>query len=353
MKITEIDKNFALTSNLIPEDAKWYDVKDVPFSIHGLWQREKGEYFLRMPPKVAEATNEGVIQLNYCTAGGRVRFKTNSPYLAIKTIMPHCDRMSHITPLGQSGFDLYKSDAGSYAYAASFPPSLATDELDGYRELDGELHTYTLNMPLYHRVKELYVAIAPGSYLGTPEDYAPIKPVLYYGSSITQGGCASRPGNAYQAMISRKTDTDFINLGFSGSARAEDAIVDYLCTLDASVFVCDYDHNAPDSEYLKSTHYKLFSAYRKAHPETPVVLVSKPDFWGTDEDIKRRAVVLETYERALSDGDKKVLFVDGAHIFDGELADSCTVDRCHPNDLGFFRMAQKIGAAVEEAFTML
>ncbi len=129
MKITEIDKNFETSSALIPKDAVWYDVKSEPFSIHGLWQREKGEYFLRMPPKVAEATNEGVIQLNYCTAGGRVRFKTNSPYLAIKAIMPYCDRMSHITPLGQSGFDLYKSDAGSYAYAASFPRALPQTSL--------------------------------------------------------------------------------------------------------------------------------------------------------------------------------------------------------------------------------
>lgn len=353
MKIAEIDKNFALTSDLIPEDAKWYDVKDVPFSVHGLWKAQKGEYFLRMPEKVAESVSNGVATLNFCTAGARVRFKTDSPYIAIKALMPHCDRMSNITPTGQSGFDLYQSDCGTYAYVGSFRPRIDCDDLDGFCQTDGKMHTYTINMPLYHRVKELYVAVSPDSHLETAEEYAPIKPVLYYGSSITQGGCASRPGNAYQAMISRKLNADFINLGFSGNARAEDKMIEYLCSLDASVFVCDYDHNAPDSEYLKSTHYKLFSAYRRAHPKTPVVLVSKPDFWGRDEDIKRRAVVLETYERAVADGDKNVFFVDGAHIFDGEFSDSCTVDKCHPNDLGFYRMAMAIGDAVEKALALI
>ena len=352
MKITEIDKNFKLTNELIPKDAAWYDSKEEPFSVHGLWKAEKGEYFLRIPPEVAQNTNEGVVHLNYCTAGGRVRFTTDSPYIAVKAIMPPCDRMNHITPVGQSGFDLYKSDEGVYAYVGSFPPKVKENGVEGFRETDGKRHTYTLNMPLYDRVEELYIAVAPTAYIGAPEDsYAPVKPVLYYGSSITQGGCASRPGNAYQALISRKTN--FVNLGFSGSARAEDAMIDYLCTLDASVFVCDYDHNAPTSEYLKSTHSKLFWAYRNAHPETPVVLISKPDYWGTEEDEKRRRIVRDTYDEALAKCDTKVVYVDGAHIFDGDFADSCTVDRCHPNDLGFFRMAMAIGDAVEKALALI
>ncbi len=353
MKISEIDKNFQIRSDLIPKDAVWYDVKSEPFSVHGLWQVEKGKYFLRMPSEVAESVNEGVAHLNYCTAGGRVRFKTDSPYLAIKAVMPECDRMNHITPLGQSGFDLYKSDGGHYSYAASFTPNIKSADLEGYRELDGKMHTYTINMPLYHRVEELYVAVSPDAKLYTAEPYAPVKPVLYYGSSITQGGCASRPGNAYQAMISRTLNTDFINLGFSGSARAEDEITDYLCTLDVSVFVYDYDHNAPSVEFFKNTHSKLFKAYRKAHPDTPVIFVSRPDFWGTEDDIQRRQIIIDTYEEALANGDKKVLFVDGAHLFDGEYADSCTVDGIHPNDLGFQRMALKIGEAVEKALAVL
>ena len=320
MKITEIDKNLKVENALGLKNVVWLDVKDAPFRIHGLWRTEKGKSFLRMPEEVAAAANDGVNWLNHHTAGGRIRFRTDSPVIAIKAVMPDNATMPHITMLGQSGFDLYASDAGNYAYAGSFMPGGRDHGYSTYRQTDGKMHTYTVEVP-----------------------------VVYYGSSITQGGCASRPGNAYQAMISRRLDADFINLGFSGSARGEQAISDYLASLDASVFVCDYDHNAPSADHLEATHRPLYETYRAARPSTPVVFVSKPDFHPGTEDERRREIILSTYRYALDSGDKKVLFVDGAHLFDGEFADSCTVDGCHPNDLGFFRMAQKIGDAVETA----
>ena len=190
-------------------------------------------------------------------------------------------------------------------------------------------------MPLYDPVEEVYIGLAAGADLEAPEPYKYEKPVLYYGSSITQGGCASRPGNAYQAMISRKLDGDFLNLGFS---------------LDPFVFVSDYDHNAPNADYLEATHYNLYETFRRAHPDTPSILVSKPDFTrGAEQDERRLAIIRESYEKALANGDRHVYFIDGSHIFDGEFSDSCTVDGCHPNDLGFYRMAIVIGAVVEQA----
>ena len=349
MKITEIDKNLKVENALGLKNVVWLDVKDAPFRIYGLWRTEKGKSFLRMPEEVAAAANDGVNWLNHHTAGGRIRFRTDSQVIAIKAVMPDNATMPHITMLGQSGFDLYASDAGKYAYAGSFMPGGRDHGYSTYRQTDGKMHTYTVNMPLYDPVEEVYIGLDESAQIEEPEPYAVEAPVVYYGSSITQGGCASRPGNAYQAMISRRLDADFVNLGFSGSARGEQAISDYLASLDASVFVCDYDHNAPSADHLEATHRSLYETYRAARPSTPVVFVSKPDFHPGTEDERRREIILSTYRYALDSGDKKVLFVDGAHLFDGEFADSCTVDGCHPNDLGFFRMAQKIGDAVETA----
>jgi len=99
-------------------------------------------------------------------------------------------------------------------------------------------------------------------------------PILYYGSSITQGGCASRPDHAYQALIAKWNNIDYINLGFSGNAKGEDIMVDYLASMDCGLFVCDYDHNAPTAEYLKNTHYCLYKRYREKQPSwLPLVLV--------------------------------------------------------------------------------
>ncbi len=349
MKIGDIDKNLAVESKLNLPDVVWFDAKESPIQVHGLAVCAKGDRFRRMPQDIADRTNDGVAYLNTNTAGGRIRFRTNSPYIAIKAVMPDNGTMAHITMTGQSGFDLYRSDAGNYAYAGSFIPGGRNHGYESQKPTDGKWHTYTINMPLYDPVEEVYIGLAASAELDAPEAYTYEKPVLYYGSSITQGGCASRPGNAYQAMISRKLDGDFVNLGFSGSGRGEQVVCDYMASLDPLVFVSDYDHNAPSVEHLEATHYNMYETFRKAHPLTPYVMVSKPDFNPGTQDEARRAVILASYEKAVANGDKHVYFVDGARLFDGEFRDSCTVDGCHPNDLGFFRMAIGIGAAVELA----
>ncbi len=349
MKIGDIDKNLAVASSLNLSDVVWFDTKEAPIEICGLAVHNKGDRFRRMPQEVADAVNDGVRYLNTNTAGGRIRFRTNSRYIAIKAVMPDNGTMPHITMTGQSGFDLYTNDGCECHYIGSYIPGNRNHGYESNRETDGKMHTYTINMPLYDPVEEVYLGLAKDAELASPEPYRYDKPVVYYGSSITQGGCASRPGNAYQAMISRKLCCDFINLGFSGSARGERAIAEYLASLDPLVFVCDYDHNTPNPEHLEATHYPMYEVFRASHPTTPYVMVTKPDFHPGTPDERRREVVLESYHKASAVGDRHVYFVDGAHIFDGEFRDSCTVDGCHPNDLGFYRMAIKIGEAVEKA----
>ncbi len=353
MKISDIDSNFKIESALGLKEAVFFDVKDAPFSVHGICRYEKGKRFFRMPPEIAKTVSDGVAWNNEYSAGGRIRFRTDSPYIAIKAVMPNTTPMPHMTRLGQSGFDIYSSDKGEYLYSGSLIPSFGQEGFETYKPTDGKMHTYTVHMPLYDAVDEVYIGLAGGSELERAEEYKIKKPFLYYGSSITQGGCASRPGNAYQAIIARRFDADFVNLGFSGSAKGEKAMCEYLATIDSTVFICDYDHNAQSGAELKATHRPVYETYRKAHPDTPIILVSRPDFYPVPEDIKRREVVIATYEYALASGDRKVFFADGKHLFDGEFSDSCTVDGCHPNDLGFMRMANKIGDAIEEALKTL
>jgi len=351
MKIEEIDKNLKVETSIQKDDIVWLSPKDEPFSIHGLCETEKDMPYHRLPKDVAQKTSEGIEWLMWHTAGGRIRFATDSPYIAIKTVMPSTQTMCHITKIGQSGFDLYRCVNGKHSFVTAYnTPGGVTAGYEACRDTGStDMCTYTLNMPLYDGVEELYIGLAKGSQVEKPEPYCNPVPVLYYGSSITQGGCASRPGNAYQGFIERKYDTDFINLGFSGNAKGETSMAEYLASIEASVFVCDYDHNAT-LEHLKETHFPLYQIYRKANPETPVVFVTKPDFYpNTVDSEKRRAVVYETYCRAKEAGDENVYFVDGETLFEGEFRDSCTVDGVHPNDLGFFRMGMVIGEAVGRA----
>ena len=158
-------------------------------------------------------------------------------------------------------------------------------------------------------------------------------------------------------MISRALDCDHINLGFSGNAKGEKAMAEYLAGLDMSVFVCDYDHNATNAAYLAATYEPLYDTFRASHPDTPYIMVSLPDVdrkellpaVGTiaPEAGLRRQIIYAAYNRAVKLGDKHVSFIDGRTLFAGLQRGDCTVDGTHPNDLGFFRMAQVIGAEVK------
>lgn len=348
MKISELDRNFAVETELKLPDAVWLNAKDPPFVLYGLMPAKTGEPFYRMPKDVAEATkNDSVKGLNGNTSGGRVRFRTDSPYIAIRAVMPDNLSFAHITKLGKSGFDLEQVDGDKAVYIASFIPNPEKKEhgFASSRPTDGQMHTYTINMPLYDDVEELWIGLSREAQLEAPEPYRFEKPILYYGSSITQGGCASRPGNAYPAMISRKYNVNFVNLGFSGGCKGEPVMAEYLASLDPLIFVLDYDHNAPTTEHLQKTHYPVYATFRRAHPTTPIILISKPNYIPVTT-AQRREVILETYRRGVEAGDRNLYFIDGMTLFDGEMRDSCTVDGLHPNDLGFFRMANVIGDVI-------
>ena len=178
--------------------------------------------------------------------------------------------------------------------------------------------------------------------------YSRAAPVVYYGSSITQGGCASRPGNSYPSMISRKLDCDYINLGFSGSARGEQSMAEYISRLPMSAFVFDYDYNAPDIEHLQKTHQKMYRIIRAANPKLPIVIVSMPDCSGRREVNERFKIIQKTYDDAIRDNDTFVYLIDGRTLMSDMSDGSGTVDGCHPNDLGFYSMAQKIGDVLSQ-----
>ena len=206
---------------------------------------------------------------------------------------------------------------------------------------------YTLNMPHFCEVKKLYIGLEKGSKLGKRKKYRNDKPVVFYGSSITHGAAAGRPGNTYENFISQKYNVDYVNLGFAGNAKGETNMAEYISGLEMCAFVCDYDHNAPNVQHLMDTHYPFYEIIRKTYPDIPYIMVSKPDFRKDPiMSAKRRAIIIESYNKAIVSGDKNVYFIDGETLFEGDFCESCTSDGTHPNDLGFYRMADKIGKVV-------
>lgn len=341
--ITEIDKNFAVKTGIEREGIKFYDCMNEPFKIYGIFM-ENGK-FRRMPQNIAESVSVGVNALHANTAGGRVRFVTDSPYVAIAASVGETCRMSHFALTGSCGFDLYADNV----YIKTFtPPYEPTDSFDGIIEIgERKLREITINFPLYSEITGLYIGLDGDAVVKEAVPYKNDKPIVYYGSSITQGGCASRPGMAYQNIISRRLNCDFINLGFSGSAKAEDAMIDYIKDMDMSVFVYDYDHNAPDAEYLKKTHEKMFKAIRKKNPDLPIIIMTRPKVNLQEHEMAMRAVIENTYNNAVKAGDRNVYFISGDKLM-SLCGNEGTVDNCHPTDFGFASMAKTLGDFMEE-----
>ena len=201
----------------------------------------------------------------------------------------------------------------------------------------------TLMMPRNEPIVDLEVSIDDEAQLCAPDSYTYQKPIVFYGSSITEGGAASTVGKCYTALVTRWLDSDYINLGISGNAKGEANMANYIKNLDMSIFVMDYDHNAPTPEHLEATHEAFFKIIREANPTLPIVMMSKPDFDSDPmESIKRREIIKKTYNNALENGDKNVYFIDGETYFGDTERSVCTVEGCHPTDLGFMRMAEKI-----------
>lgn len=337
--ISRIDKNFVVQTNLNIDNIRFYSLEDERISLYGVFY-ENGMY-RRLPERVAESVSEGVNALHIHTAGGRVKFATDSSFVAIKAVMSEIGRMSHFALSGSSGFDMYVGENEEY-YNSFIPPY---DLKDGYENVicfdSRKRRDITINFPLYSGVSQLYIGLENDALLEKSCGYKYEKPIVFYGSSITQGGCASRPGNSYESIVSRELKADYINLGFSGNAKAEDSIAEYISSLEKLCFVYDYDYNAPSVEHLENTHQKMFLRVRESNPDLPIIILSRPKYILNDEEKIRLEIIENTYNQAIASGDKNVYFISGRELMEYAKNDG-TVDGCHPNDLGFYSMARPL-----------
>lgn len=348
MNISELDANFKIETAIKKDDIRFLDVRQAPFGLYGIFY-ENGK-FRRMPEPVAQTVSPAVLRLHAHTAGGRVRFQTDSPYVAIKAKFGAITRMSHFALTGSAGFDMYiTQNEEEPRHTKTFvPPYDIADDYEaehtfaspGKREI-------TIHLPLYSELCELYIGLSESATVSAPTPYRYEKPVVYYGSSITQGGCASRPGMSYQNIISRRLSCDHINLGFSGNAKAEVEIAEYIKNLNMSVFVYDYDHNAPTVQHLRDTHERMFRIIREANPELPIICASRPKVRLSKTDLERLEIIRETYNNSRANGDQNVYLIEGSKLM--ELAGTeGTVDCTHPTDFGFASMAKGFGDLLEK-----
>ena len=231
----------------------------------------------------------------------------------------------------------YELSDGRYESAVSFE--------------EKKMRQITLCFPSFVNIRDLFIGLDKDAILTEAARYVNDLPVVFYGSSITQGACASRSGNTYPNILSRRFSFDYVNLGFAGACKAEEPMIDYLCTLPMQLLVYDYDHNTPSVEFLRETHLRGLRRLREAHPDLPIVLLSKPNQHnGKAEAIKRMRVIEESYRVLQKESTAPVHFIDGQQIFESHDREMMTMDNTHPTDLGFYCMAEALYPVMKQYF---
>lgn len=354
MNLQDFDSNFKDKSESIGEDIVFYSIEEAPIKIYAV-KKQKTDYcadgcYCRMDYEYSKTISDGVSHAIGNPAGGRIRFRTDSPYITLAVKEFSVPKAAAVSVMSSSGLDIYLEDdkGGSRCFKSAVPPA---DNKNGFvftAEFgSSEMRGLTINMPTTCGLIDVNIGIKKGYSLEAPLPYAIEKPLVFYGSSITQGQISSRPGNSYENIISRHFNCDYLNFGFSGNAKGETAAAEYFKKLDMTAFILDYDHNAPTPEHLKATHEPFFKIIREANPELPIIIMSRPLFTDDADTAARRNIIKTTYDNAVKNGDKNVYFLSGKELMAIARYEGI-VDNCHPNDLGLYSMAQALIGVLEK-----
>lgn len=326
-------------------DAGMLAVEGRPFT-------ERASAWDRLPAEAEGVVRPAVWNLSRDSAGIAVRFTTDSPSIAVRWTLTDPElAMPHMPATGVSGVDLYGRTNDGWRWAACGRPTGIENERTLVKGLEPIEREWMLYLPLYNGVAAIEVGVTQGSDIAAAA--VRDRPIVFYGTSITHGACASRPGATHVAILGRRLDRPVVNLGFSGNGRLEPEVGRFLVEIDASAFVLDCLPNL-DGRRTAARTEPMVRQIREAHPKTPIILVEDRTYADARfspgraaRNAENRRAFRTAYEKLLADGVTGLHYVDG----DGLLGDDGegTVDGSHPTDLGFERQADALEPVLREA----
>ncbi len=350
----KLDPNMAL-NKADADGIVWFDPKVEPFVLVGFEWIKQDTVFRRLPLHPNRKIPEAVDRLANQTAGGQIRFQTNSNRILLKVELSERSGMYHMPATGQSGFDLYIREKNSQHYLKTtrFPHDTVQYQTTFNVGKSNKMQSITINFPLYNGVESVLVGIEENSVLKSPKPFSEPGKITIYGTSITQGGCVSRPGMAYSNILSRKLDIEFVNLGFSGNGKGEPELA-YLISEISGIRLIILDYEANASKTIQTSIGPFIDILRKRHPEIPILIMSKIRYANATNGSEAFKLLMNNrdFQKNLvanrkKEGDNHIYFMDGSVVL-GEDYYECTVDGVHPSDLGSYRIAQALLIEIEE-----
>jgi hypothetical protein len=322
----------------------WHDPQQWGVEGRAWPDQQRQRYYDRLPASAEGKVTKAVWGLSRQSAGMAVRFKSNSSTIQVRyRVMSPELAKPHIPATGASGVDLYARDAsGNWRWVGVSKPTGQEISATLASKIPKEPREWMIYLPLFNGVETLEIGVEEGAtFEGLPPRDKGL--IVFYGTSITHGACASRPGMTHVAILGRRLDRPTLNLGFSGNGRMDEAVGDFLVQLDSTVFVIDCLPNMGPAEVTERT-IPLVKQLRAARPETPILLVESrrnTDSWispslQTLHSNKHNALKVE-FEKLKKEGVQQLFYLGGNDLL-GDDADAST-DGSHPSDLGFYRQA--------------
>jgi lysophospholipase L1-like esterase len=346
----------------LSEKLRWLSLTNGEMEINGLpWFSENDGGLSRLPVRAKSTFRKEVWSLAQCPSGGRIRFRTDANILALRVEYNSPPNMANMHAFGQTGVDLYVD--GSYlmtvvADAEAKWGKIYEKLLFDFSGQPRKQRDITLYLPLYKPTKIISVGVDEKATEIKSKKFTVSRPVVFYGTSITQGGCASRPGMSYQAILGRKLNIDFVNLGFSGNGLGEPEVARAVSEIDASCYVLDFGANHKTFAAMREVYAPFLDLIRKEHPVTPIVVMTLLHTSRENriasikaEWPERRKFIEDVVRERRKAGDKKLYLVDGATLL-GPTPDDAFVDGGHPNDLGFYWMAEGLAPTMKKVLKL-
>ena len=352
------DPNLAEKTAVVTNGMKWIDGRNMP--LEGRAFDDTATYFERLPAGVTTNVNGGVRGMKRHTAGLQLRFRTDSPRICLEwTPDGNPKSFPHMAQTGIDGIDVYHFDEGERRWKYLHTGIIWDASKPGMMTLEWfPNHACLVHLPLYNGLKDLKVGILPHCSVKPlgPRASGIDKPVVFYGTSITHGGCASRPGMAFVNIIGRELDVPVVNLGFSGSGWMEYEMSEHLAKIDASCYVLDClsnmcakrDEDKVRHRSVEENYERFVRNLRAKRPDVPIVLAEVCDVYVKGPNEKDR-MIRALYEKLVAEGWMHLVYLPKDGMFSGDL--DGTVDGIHPNDLGMRTMADAYGRAVAEALS--
>ncbi len=321
----------------------WFDDQSLP--IEGRAFTDTDSFYDRLPARAKETVPPSVWGLSRHSAGMALRFVTDAQSLTVRWAVRHSELAKpHMPATGVSGVDIYQRMPEGWRFVKNGRPVALTNTVEVSITPHADCLIY---LPLYNGTALVEVGIPSGHTLRAPPPRTNrrTRPVVFYGTSITHGACASRPGMAFTAIAGRLADTPVVNLGFSGSGKMEPALCDLVSEIDASVYVLDCLWNMSDA-LIRERAEPFIRALREKRPATPILLAEDCNAFGRAPTAKAK-VLRALFEKLKAEDSVKwarLHYLEAKEMLghDGE----GTVDGCHPNDLGMMRQGTLFGQAL-------